>query len=347
VPYGGRHDSGRETRPPSNRRTHAMTTTPYVLETAPKGTAKTSLEVTRRLASGRRLRAALTVQGPDVARRSQARFQEHLRPGDPEVDVRATLVAYDRQLAAAADALSDAEAQLYARNAELAALLEERRERQARLRAWMVGLRSTIDGQYVAPDHVGLGMEKHTARDVDGLVRQAGRTGQNLLSEGVASWLGEPLFPRSTFDPKVHGEDLLAEVGEMTQLQRRIEEMKRRRDEALLAKREAMAAFDQIHLRTARMFEELCRHAGKEELAERVRPAARRRTRRHADDGEDEMERSSDGVLVGPVRPILEDGLSADERRAREEQRRAFSPAESRKLPGAFRLGRLFGKRTG
>ena len=53
----------------------------------------------------------------------------------------------------------------------------------------------------------------------------------------------------------------------------------------LVKKVDAVAEYDRIFLRTARMFEDLCRLAGNDALAERVRPSSRSpgRTEQRAD----------------------------------------------------------------
>lgn len=265
-------------------------------------TARTSKETTALLASFRHLLSAMTTQGPAVAAIALSLTRPHLQEGDQEPDFQSTLNALIRQLQAASKNLVAIDEKLYAANAFHAWLRQRLSVNVQRVGDLLVALRRSALGQYREPDLVRLGLENRSAQDSERIVRQGLRAGETLQRDDVLEALGSPLFPAPTFDPSVCGKHLGEVAAAAQALYTETDEQKRLADEALLEKDALLADGQQLVLRSARVFEDLCRLAGKPELADRVRPSVtgsptpEPETSPDAEDGED-----GEGDVPAPV----------------------------------------------
>jgi len=131
-----------------------------------------------------------------------------------------------------------------------------------------------VRGAYVAPDLTALGLDAPTPKEPTAFLRKAELVVDKLGAEDRSRMLGEPLF-RTAEDPRMHREELKPGVRALRETLEQLAKVRRRIDAMLVKKHEAVAEYDRVFLRTARMFEDLCRLAGYDALAERVRPSSR------------------------------------------------------------------------
>lgn len=237
--------------------------------------ARTSKEVTDRQKTTRFLLQAFKLQGPRVARQLLAIVRPHLLEGDDEPGFLAAIVALARRLEAVLERLVTVDERIYALNALLARLREERDDKTPAVGQVIVRLRQTLSAQYVAPRLELLGFEGKTARKPIPVLRQADRLCEALPDGGLEEILGEPFFAHS-LDLRPQVEELGPVADELRGILQAIDDTRREIALAVVEKGEIMQEHDRLHVRTARAFESLCRIAGEGELADRVRPAGGR-----------------------------------------------------------------------
>jgi len=268
-----------------------------------------SKEITDRLKASLFLRAAVAEQGDDVAAAAVGRGEAEER-----AFVLAAFKTFGRKLKTAIDLAVTRDRTLHDLRSEEAALRRERDDVKRRLGRQIVGLRRMVRGAYVAPDLVALGLDAPNPKEPTAFLRKAELVLDKLGGEDRSRRLGEPLF-RSAEDPEVHCAELKPAVRALRETLDQLARIRRRIDAMLVKKHEAVEEYDRVFLRTARMFEDLCRLAGYDALAERVRPSTRSpgRTERKAEIADEvvanalggDADRHSD--VVGPALGASED----------------------------------------
>ena len=237
--------------------------------------ARTSKEVTDLEKACQFLITALLVQGVRISNLLTGVVRPHLEESDEAPGFYSSLVALARNLRASITRLVAADENVYAADAKLTQLRDERNEKSGELGNKIVRVRQTIFNQYLAPRLDGLGLESPLNRNPTPLLRQCDRVGETFQREDLDELLGEPAFAQPV--------DSRSQVGELRPTALRLREVllgidvaRRERDEAQVEKDRVKKEHGQLFLHTARTFEAYCRLAGETELADRVRPSESR-----------------------------------------------------------------------
>ena len=262
--------------------------------------AKLTVSITGKVRSCLFLLAALVEQGPKVTQIVLDLLQPSLTPGEEPPPFLAQLQALGRLLRAALERITARDRRLYDEDEQRATLFEERQVLLSELARKVTGLRRIVIGHYPDAKAEKLGLQGRTAQEPIALLRQSELISQKLRREDLEKMLGDPLFDLR-LDPEPYVLQIDPVLPRLTEAYEVHQRARRRVDNLLDEKKEAVTSYDVAFLRVARQFEDLCRLAGKNELADKVRPSLTRpgETAERPDDSE--VPDSAEGVVADDV----------------------------------------------
>lgn len=237
--------------------------------------AKLSKEVTDRMRDCRYVLSAFDTEGARIAEKLSPSTQSNLEATDEEAGYSSVLGDLRHNMSTALDGLVGADGDVSAAAAWESSLRAEHRDKSEQQGFWIVGLRRTVIGQFVAPDLENLGLQAVDVRDSITVARRSQLIGDRFEAPNLGKLLGESRFEEPT--------DLSPYVGQIQDaseklliLNAQINEAARRTTRARLEKTKRMKEYDRLYLRSTRIFEDFCRLAGEDDLADRIRTASTR-----------------------------------------------------------------------
>ncbi len=271
--------------------------------------AKLSIEITGKIRSALFLLSALTEQGPVVARLVTDKLRTSLKGDEEPLDFLALIQGLGQILQTALDLMVELDNLLVTENQQRAALLQDREDKLVQLGQRVTGVRRIITGHFVAPDVARLGLEGRTARESVALLRQSELICERLVRDDLDELLGESLF-QPPLDLRAYEPQVTPAVKALREALEGHQRSRRRVDELLARKREAVAQYDTAFVRVARQFEDLCRLTGLDELADKVRPSLTRKGETAVEPGGEEGAESdepAENVSADDAGPPAED----------------------------------------
>ncbi len=234
--------------------------------------ADVSKLVSERIAITRTLTSSISVHGAEVA----PAIDDALFSGSPPPGFTA-LVLLQALGAAAQRAVDDLSATNQAHAAELADDGEPRAARDGardELRAGLIGIRSTLSGVYGATLLAAYGLAGETPSEAEHLIEAASTTEGLLRNRPLTE---APKQEGVSVDPKALADSLKARVEALRAALGDVRREEREAQVTLQRRNAATATWNKVYQGVADTLTGLFELAGEGELADRVRPTARRR----------------------------------------------------------------------
>ena len=257
--------------------------------------AKLSTEVNHRVREGRRALAAFEVEGPRAASGFLDTTQPHGESGDEVSHPGGFLTAVERTLRAALDHLVATDHAVARAAARESRLRRQRKADKRQLAFLIVALRRLVLAYYRDPDLDNLGLQPVNVRDAVTVLRRAKLLGERFAAINLARMLGEARIEATPAELGSYVDELRTRADELLALADEIDEAQRATDRARIERNRAKDDYDRVYLRGIRMFEDLCRFAGLDDLAATLR--RRKRSKASSETSADTVG-PSDGVTT-------------------------------------------------
>ena len=155
-------------------------------------------------------------------------------------------------------------------------LRKKRDDITARVSDKVSGLARSVDGDFIDVDLDALGLVGFKHRDATSTLHRGESVIYTFDRPEVDEMLGETRFGRSIIHE--HVDALRPDVAALKSSVDEVNDAKREVQELRIDKNKAIRDHDKLYVRLMRVFEDLSRVIGDDELAERVRPTKRRST---------------------------------------------------------------------
>lgn len=198
---------------------------------------------------------------------------------DPPTDYRAAQKSNIRLLNGGSRAVQETSQAHRVAKVETSKALRERDQIGDEVTGRYRGLRSSFKASYKERWRL-LGLQAPPEREHTAMYERCGDLVRYLLDPQLSSRLGEPEAGQPSFDFQKLGSDLAPRVEAYKQAIDRWVEAKKRRDDALVAKKAAVKRLHSLYANIARIQEGYFRLAGLEEMADRIRLTIPRSSRK-------------------------------------------------------------------